>query len=495
MDDQKLIKNVELIGHYEDSTIECYNELEQSTQTKNKNSSKLLPTTNKQPSPTVVTSHQQTMKQGYELPPLILEGVSLSRVALNNFLVKKIPELKCNNIMYNDKRKNFTIYPSTIASYNALLTRLSLNELSDTAKIFIPRSIQRIQKTDKEAFVKSVDKEISIQEIQNALTYNGYQVNQVERLMNKEKTGTGTTIKITFDDVKNRDAFIKLGLQIDHMHFPAEKAKQKINPQQCHSCYRFGHIAKYCKQQQLICSYCAGPHRYNVCDQKQLPPKCSNCQGSHEATSHDCPKYINEQKRIQTAIDRYSYSSTSIHHSTPVPDSHDIKNYPLLSSTNSIITSQTLNSITEACTMATMKAIENISNKLITIFTKKMNELIYQFSSKYQLPIDVTMDCISCETNPDSDTEEKEKDPDYSLEISTDQNQLAAVNDEMVDINELTHANTTHKNQQSTTMNNNGVKRTSNIDSPTTYKPKRTNNTNQSTTIKITKSKTKSLVI
>ncbi|CAF4383198.1 unnamed protein product, partial [Adineta steineri] len=111
-----------------------------------------------------------------------------------------------------------------------------MNELSDSAKIFIPRSIQRIQKIDKEAFVKSVDKELSIEEIKNALTYNGYQMNQVERLMNKERTGTGTTIKITFDDVKNRDAFIKLGLQIDHMHFPAEKAKQKVNPQQCHSC-------------------------------------------------------------------------------------------------------------------------------------------------------------------------------------------------------------------------------------------------------------------
>ncbi|CAF1164938.1 unnamed protein product [Adineta steineri] len=153
MNDQKLIENIELIGDYQDSIFDCYNEPEQSTVTKIKNISKPLPTTNQQPLNPAVISHQQTMKQGYELPPLILEGVNLSRVALNNFLVKKIPELKCNNIIYNDKRKIFTIYPSTIASYNALLTRLPMNELSDSAKIFIPRSIQRIQRTDKEAFV------------------------------------------------------------------------------------------------------------------------------------------------------------------------------------------------------------------------------------------------------------------------------------------------------------------------------------------------------
>ncbi|CAF4290459.1 unnamed protein product, partial [Adineta steineri] len=356
---------------------------------------------------------------------------------------------------------------------------------------------QRIQKIDKEAFVKSVDKELSIEEIKHALTYNGYQVNQVERLMNKERTGTGTTIKITFDDVKNRDAFIKLGLQIDHMHFPAEKAKQQLNPQQCHSCYRFGHIAKYCKQTQQICSYCAGPHRYNVCDQKQLTPKCSNCQGSHEATSHVCPKYLNEQKRIQAAIDRYSYSSNNTHHPTPVPTSHDLINYPILSSTTSSITSQTLNSITEACTIATTKAIENITNQLITIFTNKMNKLVQQFSSKYNLPLDATMDFMSCEISPVSDTEEKKIVHDHPLAISNNQNQFSAVDDEMVDIPESNPTNTMHQQQQqqSTTMNNNGIKRTSNIDSPTTYKPKRTNNANQSTTFKINKSKTKSLII
>ncbi len=69
-------------------------------------------------------------------------------------------------------------------------------------------------------------------------------------------------------------------------------------PQQCHSCYRFGHIAKYCKQPHQICSHCTGPHRYDICGQIQQQPKCCNCQGPHQATSHECSRYREVQKRL-----------------------------------------------------------------------------------------------------------------------------------------------------------------------------------------------------
>ncbi|CAF1520551.1 unnamed protein product [Adineta steineri] len=154
MNDQKSIENIELIGNYQDSIFACYNEPAQLTEAKIKNTFKQLSTTNQQLLSSVVISHQKTVKQGYELPPLILDGVNLSRVALNNFLVTKIPKLKCNNTIYIDKRKMCTIYPSTIASYSALLTRLSMNELSDFAKILTPRSIQRIQKLIKKHLLK-----------------------------------------------------------------------------------------------------------------------------------------------------------------------------------------------------------------------------------------------------------------------------------------------------------------------------------------------------
>jgi hypothetical protein len=208
-----------------------------------------LLSSNRRTTNTNKNSQQQTHRKQYEFPPLILEGTGLSRVALNKLLIDKMPEVKCNNIVYNDKTGNFTLYPTNVISFNMLLNQLPMNDLPSATKIFIPRSIQRIQKTDTEAFIKKVDKELMDDDIRHALIAEGYQVNQIERLMNKEKNESGTTIKITFSDVKNPDTFVRLGLKVDRMYFPVEKAQQKIVPQQCYICYRFGHIAKYCRQQ------------------------------------------------------------------------------------------------------------------------------------------------------------------------------------------------------------------------------------------------------
>ncbi|CAF1196541.1 unnamed protein product [Adineta steineri] len=74
-----------------------------------------------------------------------------------------------------------------------------------------------------------------------------------------------------------------------------------------------------------------------------------------------------------------------------------------------------------------------------------MNKLVQQVSSKYHLPLAATMDFMSCEISFNSDTEEKKNVHDHSLEISNNQNQFSAVDDEMVDIRETNHANTMHQ--------------------------------------------------
>lgn len=57
-----------------------------------------------------------------------------------------------------DKSRHFTIYPSTVAGFNAFFARLPSGELSDAAKIFIRQTIQGIQTRYTEPFVKTVDK-------------------------------------------------------------------------------------------------------------------------------------------------------------------------------------------------------------------------------------------------------------------------------------------------------------------------------------------------
>ncbi|CAF0948443.1 unnamed protein product [Didymodactylos carnosus] len=77
-------------------------------------------------------------------------------------------------------------------------------------------------KADKEAFLKGVDVEISLQDIE--VLKNEYHVEKVERLPNKQKNGHSTTCKITFSDSKDRNIFVKYGLQIQRLHYKAEAA-------------------------------------------------------------------------------------------------------------------------------------------------------------------------------------------------------------------------------------------------------------------------------
>ena len=129
MNDQELFDNTPMVIDYQDLLPDRHSEpgtLKETPIRRDPGAAQPFSSIKQQQTNSTTNSQQQTPKRHYQLPPLILEGVNLSRVALNNFLVKKIPDLKCNNIIYNEKSRNFTIYPSTVASFNALLTRSPL---------------------------------------------------------------------------------------------------------------------------------------------------------------------------------------------------------------------------------------------------------------------------------------------------------------------------------------------------------------------------------
>lgn len=51
---------------------------------------------------------------------------------------------------------------------------------------------------------------MSANDIQNILARDGYQTDQVERLLNNNKSRLSATIKTTFSDIKKRGAFVTL---------------------------------------------------------------------------------------------------------------------------------------------------------------------------------------------------------------------------------------------------------------------------------------------
>ena len=222
-----------------------------------------------------------------------------------------VKDVKVNDIQVS-RSGALTLYASDVKSFNQLLNGLiSILEANghQGAKIYVPRSIQRIKDTGKVAFVKRVDLELPEDRVTDALKAVGLDVISVARLNGKDGKTPIRTIKITFSDVQNRNTFVHTGLQVDSMHFIAEAASQNTKPVQCFTCLKYGHITKYCKTKQQVCSRCGDNHHIDQCTAASDAGKCCNCKGNHLATSKDCSHYIEQERKMANLVNQYSSTS------------------------------------------------------------------------------------------------------------------------------------------------------------------------------------------
>lgn len=330
----------------------------------------------------MIDQNQDNMKQRFEIAPLILETENLTKVQLNKLIKNHLPEVKISNIQAN-QQKSFTLYSMDVKSFNRLLndvTAIIQTNTNKQAVIYIPKSIQRILDNNKEAFVKQIDLEITEDEIKQVLEEQGYKSEKITRLVNKDNQPL-KTIKITFANAYNRDLFVKLGLQIDSMHFVAEPAKFNNKPAQCFKCLKFGHVAKYCKTGKQVCSQCAGEdHAYVNCPNRNERPVCSNCRGEHSATSTECSKYKELQQKIQKTVEQYSSTSKSARSPTPNNDWYNIEEFPQLKPVNNI---DQIGKITEQI----ITAVEQAAKKIFETLNKKFQALVNKLG--YDIEMDV----------------------------------------------------------------------------------------------------------
>ena len=265
------------------------------------------------------------------IPPLLLEGVNLTKMQVSDLIKQHLKDIRVLDIQLN-RSGMFTVYAGDVSSFNHILDKFAAilaTQGQSNAKVYVPRSIQRIKDTEKVAFVKRVDFEIPEGSIKQALKDVGLAVVDVSRLTNRDKNTPTRTVKVTFTDAENRNTFVRTGLQIDSMHFVAESANHNTKPMQCYICLQYNHIAKYCKTKEQVCSKCGEKHHLDKCTAAPEACKCLHCKGNHLATSEECSKYKEQEKRLVNAVNKYSTTATNkIGQSCNINSTNDFPSLP-----------------------------------------------------------------------------------------------------------------------------------------------------------------------
>ena len=274
----------------------------------------------------------------------------------------------------------FTLYASDVKSFNRLLnefTSILAANGHPSAKIYVPRSIQRIKDTETVAFVKRVDLELPTDRITEALKHVGLDVTDVIRLNSKDGNNPTRTIKITFKDASNRNTFVHTGLQVDSMHFNAEAASHNTKPVQCYICLKYNHVAKYCKTKQQVCSRCGEDHRMDQCTVANDGIKCCNCKGNHLATSNDCSHYKEQEKRMLNMVNQYSSANKP---TATAPSPHNINEFPSLPNTSHQLQMEQrqndfFDNLINVLTSRMEMIIEEATSRIFKTLQKKLNKI------------------------------------------------------------------------------------------------------------------------
>jgi hypothetical protein len=330
------------------------------------------------------TSCKNYSQPKFNIAPLVLEGVKLNKLQLNDILKQHLDVVKISDIQLG-RTGIFTLYAADVKSFNCLLndfTSILTSNGQPTAKIYVPRSIQRIKETEKVAFVKRVDLEIPEDRITEALKTVGLDVTNVVRLTSKDGKTPTRTVKITFSDVQNRNTFVHIGLQVDRMHFTAEPASQNTKPVQCYICLKFNHVTKYCKTKQQLCARCGENHRMDQCTVASDAAKRYNCKGNHLATSNDCSHYREQEKRMLNLINQYSSSSKPL---TTTPALHSSNEFPPLSNLSQLhqdhLHQGLFDEIINVLSSKMEKIIEETTTRLLKTLQQKIKKIEKSFNS------------------------------------------------------------------------------------------------------------------
>lgn len=159
----------------------------------------------------------------------------------------------------------------------------------------------RCQKTSElgisYGIIKNMDLDLSDEELLDNLR-SDVEIMSIKRLNRRHegKWVVSESVKLMFKGSSLPPYVYILGLRI--------RVEPYIYPvTQCSNCWRYGHTAKFCPSNKIICPKCTGNHPN--CEVTFF--KCVNCSGNHMALNKICPVYKKE-RRIRDLMSEYNCS-------------------------------------------------------------------------------------------------------------------------------------------------------------------------------------------
>jgi hypothetical protein len=122
-------------------------------------------------------------------------------------------------------------------------------------------------------------------------------ITKVKPLLRKSRDSTTHSIVVYTPDITVANHWLTHGFFIKHCNYTARRYTPHLQITQCYNCHQYGHRAGECKENSL-CGKCGQmKHQTGECSNREQ--RCIQCNGSHEAWHHDCPKRIAEVQRLK----------------------------------------------------------------------------------------------------------------------------------------------------------------------------------------------------
>ena len=196
----------------------------------------------------------------------------LNRQSVSVLLEGLVPN-EITDVRVNTRKNVLAIDVSNAAALNTLRNVTELDGMKVRSYIPVGYSVVTGVIYDVDTAIPSSDFDILVKPASEASV-----IAKVVRL------GNSRCLKIVFKG-DSLPSHVKVG----HFRHPVRPFIPK--PLQCHNCMKMGHVRSVCEN-KTVCPRCAETHSEDDCKATIL--KCSNCHGSHAASSKECPKIQRE---------------------------------------------------------------------------------------------------------------------------------------------------------------------------------------------------------